>query len=119
MRFNFTPTYVTVGNQFVMSATAELARDLIDALQAEKAPKLHPAAMRTQISASGFAAVARSNEEATLTQLILAQALPPKTAKEELRTILEWIERVGVLELEEAWGANSFRYDILWRPKSK
>ena len=54
IRFNFTPTYVTVGDQFVMSATAELARDLIDALKAQKQQKASKATMRTQLYASGL-----------------------------------------------------------------
>ena len=118
-RYNFTPTYVTVGDQFVMSATVELARDLIDVLEAEKKPKSSKATMRTQLYASGLAEIIRANEDATLTQLILSQALPPKTAKEELRAILDWVELLGALRVETTYGANDFRYDILWQPKKK
>jgi hypothetical protein len=116
-RFNFNPTYVAVGDQFVMSATAELARDLIDVIKAERKAKPSKASMRTQVFASGFADIARANEDATLTQLILAQALPPKTAKEELRTILDWVDRLGSLRLEMTYGDSDFRYDILWKAK--
>ena len=119
IRFNFTPTYVTVGNQFVISATKELARDVVDALKDEQKQKPIQASMRTQLYASGFADIIRSNEDATLTQLILSQALPPNTAKEELRTILDWVERLGTLRLESNYGANDFRYDILWQAKKK
>lgn len=119
VRFNFTPTYVTVGDQFVISATAELARDLVDALEAEKKQPPSKATMRTQVFASGFGAIVRSNEDATLTQLILAQALPPKAAREELRAILDWFDRFGSLSLQENYGANDFRYDILWQPRKK
>jgi hypothetical protein len=118
-RFNFTPTYAAVGDQFVMSATAELARDLIDVLKAEQTRKPIQASMRTQLYASGFAHIIRSNEDAALTQLILAQALPPKTAKEELRAIIDWFEQLGTLRLETTYGANDFRYDILWQAKKK
>lgn len=118
-RFNFSPSYVTVGDQFVMSATAELARDLIDALKAEQKQKPSKASMRTQVFASGFADIVRSNEGAALTQLILAQALPPKTAKEELRAILSWLDQFGALRLEMNYGKSDFRYDIVWQPKKK
>jgi hypothetical protein len=119
VRFNFSPTYVSVGNHFIMSATAELARDLIDELRAEKKQTPIKASMRTQLQASGLADLIRVNEDATLTQLILAQALPPKTAKEELRAIVQWIEMLGSLRLESTYGASDFRYDILWQPKTK
>ncbi|MSQ93570.1 MAG: hypothetical protein EXR98_03330 [Gemmataceae bacterium] len=118
-RFNFSPTYVTVGNQFVMSATAELARDLVDVLQAEQAQKLSKASMQTRLYSSGLAEIIRSNEDATLTQLILAQALPPKAAKEELRTLLNFIEQLGSLRIETNYGANEFRFDVLWQAKKK
>jgi hypothetical protein len=116
-RFNFNPSYVKVGNYFVMSATAELARDLIDALQAEQKQEPRPASMRTQLFASGLADTVRMNEEAALTQLILSQALPPKTARAELATILDFVNRLGTLSVESNYGASDFRYDILWQPK--
>ena len=119
VRFNFNPTYVTVGNHFVMSATAELARDLIDALKSERKQTPIKASMRTHLQASGLADIIRSNEDTALTQLILAQALPPKTAKAELRTIIGWIEQLGTLRLETNYGVNDFRYDVLWQPKTK
>ena len=119
VRFNFSPTYVSVGDQFIMSATAELARDLIDLLQAEKKQTPLKASMRTQLQAAGLADLIRANEDATLTQLILAQALPPKTAKEELQSLIRWIEMLGSLRLESTYGASDFRYDIFWQPKAK
>jgi hypothetical protein len=117
VRFNFSPAYVTVGDYFVISATAELARDLVDLLQAEQKQKPLKASMRTQLFASGLADIVRSNQDATLTQLILSQALPPKTAKAELQAILDWVEQLGTLRLESTYGAADFRYDILWQAK--
>jgi hypothetical protein len=119
VRYNFSPTYVTVGDQFVMSGTAELARDLVDALKAEQNRKPGQASMRTQLYASGLAEILRSNQDTTLTQLILSQALPPNTAKAELRAILDWVEQLGTLRLESNYGANDFRYEILWQAKKK
>jgi hypothetical protein len=119
VRFNFSPTYVTVGNHFVMSATAELARDLIDLLQAEPKQRAIRPTMRTQVQASGVANLIRDNEDETLTQLILALALSPKTAKQELGRLIQWIEMLGELRLESHYGANDFRYDILWQPKGR
>ena len=122
VRFNFTPTYVTVGNHFVVSATAELARDLIDALKAEeKQPFKAPskASAQTRVFAAGLSEFVRANEDAALTQLILAQAMPPKTAKEEFRAIHRWIERLGELRVETHYGRDDFRFDFIWQPKAK
>lgn len=118
-RFNFSPTYVTVGNQFVMSATAELARDLVDVLKVEQAQQPSPAAMQTRLYASGLAEIIHSNEDATLTQMILSQALPPKAAKEELRTLLSFVEQLGGLRIESNYGSTEFRYDVLWQSKKR
>jgi hypothetical protein len=119
VRFNFSPSYVTVGDYFVMSSTLELARDLIDALKSEQRRTRSKATMHTQFYASGLADVIRANEDATLTQLILAQALPPKTAKAELHTILRWIETLGTLRIESHYGTNEFRYDVIWQAKKR
>ena len=117
IRFNFSPTYVAVGDQFVMSSTAELARDLIDSLKAERDRKPSKATMRTQLHASGLAEIIKANEEAVLTQLILSQALPSKTAKQELGAILSLVEQLGSLRFESEYSAKNFRYDILWKRK--
>jgi hypothetical protein len=119
IRFNFSPTYVACGDQFIVSATKELARDLIDAIKSQKNQKPGKAAMRTQVFASGISAFTGANEDASLTQLILAQALPPNTAKAELRAIVDWFNRLGTLQLEETYGNNDFRYDIRWQPFKK
>ncbi|MBM3992985.1 MAG: hypothetical protein FJ303_02345 [Planctomycetes bacterium] len=119
IRFNFSPTYVTVGNQFVMSGTAELARDLIDLLQAERIQQASPASMQTRFYSSGLGEIIRMNQDQTLTQLILSYALPPKTAAEELRRILDWVDQLGTLRLESTYGANDFRYDVFWQPKKR
>lgn len=118
-RFNFSPTYVTVGNHFVMSATAELARDLIDALKAEEKQKPIMASMRTQVYSSGLADFVRLNQDMTLTQMILSQALPPQTAKKEIQAIVSWIDQLGSVRLETTYNTKDFRYDILWQPKKK
>jgi hypothetical protein len=119
VRFNFSPSYAAVGNYLVMSSTAELARDLIDTLKIEKPAKASAASMRTQVHASGLAEVIKANEDSILTQLILSQALPPKAAKTELRTILDWVERLGSLRVEQTYGGTDFRYDILWQAKKR
>ena len=48
--------------------------------------------MQTHVFATGISAFTGANEDASLTQLILAQALPPNTAKQELRSIIDWFK---------------------------
>ncbi|HZZ78014.1 MAG TPA: hypothetical protein VFE62_05830 [Gemmataceae bacterium] len=119
IRFNFTPTYVTCGDQFIMSGTAELARDLIDVLKSERKGQPGTASMRSEAFASGLVNLARTNQDLLMTQLILAQALPPNTAKKEVEAIFNYLDRLGSVRLEMNYGANDFRYDIIWQAKKK
>jgi len=116
-RFNFSPSYVTVGNHFVMSSTAELARDLVDALKAEAKQNTTKATMHTQFYASGLVELIRTNEDALLTQLILARALPPNTAKTEMQAIVRVVEMLGTLRVESTYGTKDFRYEVVWQAK--
>ena len=115
IRFNFAPCFVQVADQFVMSSTVELGKDLIDEIKrgAKESPKA--ATMRTQLYATGAAQALRAGEEQVLTQLILGQALPPGQAREEVRRIIALVERLGVLGFEIDYGERDFRFDINWR----
>ncbi len=119
IRFNFSPTYAAVGDWFVFSATAELARDLVTELKKEKRGGTTAASMQTTLHASGLADIARGNYDASLTELILKQALPPKTAKAELQAIIDWTESLGSLSLQSRYLADEYQYDVLWRLKKK
>lgn len=117
IRFNFSPCFTTVGDQLVLSSTVELGKDLIDEIKRGSKDTAQPATMRTQLYASGAAQALRAGEEQVLTQLILTQALPPGAAREEVRRIIDLVERLGVLGVEINYGQNDFRFDVKWRTK--
>jgi len=113
--FNFSPCFVPVGDQLVISSTVELGKDLIDELKRGSKDKPQPATMRTQLYASGAAQALRNAEEQVMTQLILTQALPPGAAREEVRKIIALVERLGTLGFEINYGQNDFRFDVKWQ----
>lgn len=115
IRFNFSPAYVAVGDSFVFSATAELAKDIVTEIKKAKTGSVNSASMRTTLKASGLADIARGNYDTSLTELILKQALPPKTAKAELQAILDWTESLGTLSLQSRYLANEYQHEVLWR----
>ncbi len=119
IRFNFSPTYVSVGDSFVMSATAELAKDLVTELRKEKRVRSPKTSMRTNLHAAGLADVGRGNYDEGLTNLILKLAIPPSAAKTELQAILDWTESLGTLSLQSRYLANEYQYEVLWRLKRK
>src|SRR5262249_16769024 len=74
IRFNFSPCYVRVRNQFVFCSTLELCHQLVDLLDREtkeKLPKGHPGASLSRVYGSGGAAQLRSVQDILATQFVL------------------------------------------------
>ncbi len=118
IRFNFSPSFVRVGNQFVISSTVELARELVDLLKKEAAgptAKPDPAFSRTQIYASGGVVALKVFKDQLLTQTILTRAVSPQEAEDQVNRFIDLVGRLGVLQLHELCTAHSFRYDLEWQ----
>ena len=134
-RFNFSPSFCIVGDQLIVSSTAELAHDLCDSLEINAvfdaittrkagtpstAPAISytsPATTRIALYAKGGAEVLRSLREPLLAQAILKQALPPEAARKQLDALIDLVERLGVLRMEIEYGPNDFRHVIRWQYK--
>lgn len=114
VRFNFSPCFVAVGDQFLMASTIELGRELIGILQKEakdSAPR-SSAASRMKFHAAGGADYLQSIEEQLLAATILDQALAPKEAQEQVRKLIALVRRAGALSLDNTYAAKEFRFDI-------
>jgi hypothetical protein len=117
IRYNFSPCFVRVGNQFVISSTIELARELVDLLQKEaKEPKKNcsDSLSRTRIYASGGVALMKVFRDQLLTQTILGRAVEPEAAEKEIKALMDLVGKLGTLEHEELFTKNSFHYDWVW-----
>jgi hypothetical protein len=115
IRFNFSPCFATVGDQFIVSSTTELCRDLIDQVQKEQRTikgKHETITVRSRVYGSGGAESLRVAQDDLVAQTILAQALPPDKAREQVQALANWVQRLGTLDIESAYGATEFRYDI-------
>lgn len=117
VRFNFSPCFAQVGDQFVVSSTVELGKDLIDTLKKPERRAAEPATMRTEFYAGGVAQTVKTNEEQLLTQLILSQALPPAAARQEIERIVALIEQMGTLRLSLNYDPLALRFDVRWQVK--
>jgi hypothetical protein len=118
IRFNFLPCFVTVGKQFVACSDMDLCRELIDLLDKEEQGKTgqgSPASAATRVYASGAVALMEAFRDRLFTQVVLDQALPPDRANEQLQAFIDWVRRVGVVQLESTYGARDFHYDIRLR----
>jgi hypothetical protein len=118
IRFNFTPCFIAVGDQFVMSSTFELAHDLIDILQKEaKAPaKKSETAMQMRFYSEGGADFLKTIEDQLLAATVLDRAVAPHEGKEQVKKFIELVRRAGSLQIEQQYGAKDFRLDIKYAP---
>lgn len=112
--YNFTPSFVTVGDQFVASSTVELAHELVDVLEAEAKAgmKKSAVAVQSRVYASGGADYLKSIDDQLFAQTMLDRALPPEQAKEQVTEFLSLLRRLGTVRTEVNYGANDWRYDI-------
>jgi hypothetical protein len=115
IRFNFSPCFVPVGNQFVLSSSLELCHELVDLLDEETAsPKSAGGSppVQTRVFASGATALLDAFKDRFFTQTILDQAIPPARAKEQVEAFTDWVRRLGSLQIEAGYGRADFHYDI-------
>src|SRR5262249_54196554 len=111
IQFNFSPCFAIVDKQFIVSSTMELGRELIDIVSQDDANKAAAATTRLQAYSSGVADSLRNAEAQLLTQLILSQALAPKEAQSQLKTMIDLVDRLGVLNLDIQYGKRDARAD--------
>jgi hypothetical protein len=118
-RFNFSPCYVTVGNQFAVCSTVELARELVDLLEREapeRAARSSPLAEQTQVYAAGAVQLLESFKDRIFTQVMLNEAVAPDQANEQVRQFLDLVRHLGVLQFSRQYGAHDFCYEIQLKP---
>jgi hypothetical protein len=120
LRFNFMPCFTRVGDQFVVSSTMELCRELVDLIHKEgNAPARGQAATtRARLYSSGAAAYLQTIEDLLVTQVTLDQAVTPEEGRQEVKVFLDMIRKLGALSLEARFHNKTFQYDVRLRTDS-
>src|SRR5207302_6743249 len=97
IRFNFSPCFAAVGDQFFAASTMELGRELIGVLQrpAKDVPG-NITADKSRLSAAGGAALLKAFEDQLLTQAALDRAAPVDDARQEVGKFVTWLVGQGV-----------------------
>ncbi len=108
----YSPCFVTVGDQFIVSATVDLAHELIDLVAAEKKRAPAGSSARFQLYSAGAAESMRAGEKQLRTQYILGQALSPAEADRQIRELIAVVQGLGMLDFRTHYGPRDFRYDI-------
>jgi hypothetical protein len=118
IRFNFSPCFVRVRDQFVFCSTLELCHELVDLLdrEAKQSPtKGSLSAVQARAYGSGGAALLRGFQDVFVTQAVLDQAVAPEAANEQVQTLIDLVQKLGALETDVVYEAKQFRYDIRWK----
>lgn len=115
LRFNFNPAFVQVGNQFIVSSTAELARDLVDCVNKDEKRLSAGTSWRTDVFAMGLADNLKSSRETLLAATILDQGLPPKEASKQIDALVELVRSLGTVRWDIHYGTTNYHMDFLWQ----
>jgi len=113
------PCFAAVGDQFVVSSTMELGREMVALLQkeaAEKAKGARPLSTQTRLYARGAAGLLHAAEEQLVSQAILNEAVAPPEAKEQFKKTIDWVSGLGQLRFEAQYGDHDFRVEIRYSP---
>jgi hypothetical protein len=113
IRYNFTPCFGAVGNQFFVSSTVELGRELVGLLQKEAGRReKSTSGVRAQLYFAGQATGLRYNPEQAMAQAMLTQALTAEDARKQAALLVRVLEGLGTARLETSYDANVTRYDL-------
>jgi hypothetical protein len=115
LRFNFTPTFAAVKDQFIAASSVELCKELIDLIQKEDRAKPITQNLQMRLYAKGGGDFLSASSEAILTQTILSQAIPEAEAKRQVEELLKFVRNLGVVRIETDYTAKDFRFDIEWK----
>jgi hypothetical protein len=117
LRFNFTPCFTRVGDQFVVSSTIELCRELVELIQKEGNTPTRGQASTTRTSLFGLGAAAylQTIGDLLTTQVALDQAVTPQEARQQLKVLFDLVRGLGELALEARFHEKAFQYDFRLR----
>ncbi len=120
IRFNFSPCFAVVNDQFLACSTIEFAREMIDLLQKEHAGStrhVSHAPLQLRLYSGGAVQLLHAFEDQVLGQIILDQAVKPAEGKKQLDQLSNFVGKLGQLRLHSEYGDNEYRFDLEWAPK--
>jgi hypothetical protein len=119
LRFNFSPCFTRVADQFVACSTIELCRELVELIQKEgtAAKRGDAAPVRMRLYGSGAAAYLTTIEDLLVTRAALDQAVTPTEAREQVRKLLDLLRHLGALSIETKFTDYTTEYNIRLRPE--
>jgi hypothetical protein len=120
VRFNFSPCFASVGDQFFAASTMELGRELVKQFKkpVQDAPA-HTTGVKSMLSAAGGAALLKAFEDQLLTQTALDRAATIDDVRQEVGQFVTWLGGLGTLDFNTDYQPHEFRFEIKWNQKKK
>jgi hypothetical protein len=115
IRFNFSPCFAAVGDQFFAASTIEMGREMIHTLKkpASNAPANYTAG-RSWLSAAGGTALLKAFQDQLLTQASFDRAATIDEVRPEVEKFMAWVGKLGVLDFDTEYRPHEFRFEIKW-----
>jgi hypothetical protein len=117
LRFNYQPTFVVVGDQYVFASNKGLCKELIGILQKEDRSKVMSQNMQLKAYASGLGDYVYTSADQALAGTIIAQGLKVGAAREQTSALFAFLQKLGTVSMETDYTANEFRFDLHWKTK--
>ncbi|HEV2969353.1 MAG TPA: hypothetical protein VGY55_05125 [Pirellulales bacterium] len=124
--FNFSPSRVRVGNQYVLSSTVELARQLVDELEKEansreqtvsqSASTADGTILQSRLSFSGVSNYLGAAKKQLITQNMLEQGNSPEEAEKEVSLFLQLLDHLGRVETTNRYTPDQYQFDLRISP---
>jgi hypothetical protein len=115
IRFNFSPCFASVGDQFFAASTLEMGREMIHTLKKPASEHLTTdTAGQSRLSAAGAAAMAKAFEDLLVAQAALDRTASLDEVRPEVDKFIEWVGKLGSLDFATEYQPHEFRFDIKW-----
>jgi hypothetical protein len=107
----YSPCFARVGDQFLLSSTIELGRELVGSLQNETKSN-SSSAVSSRLFMSGAADYLQTIESQVVSGIVLDLAIPIPEATAQVRKALAMLRSIGPLDIEVKYDENRFSYDF-------
>ena len=116
-RMNFSPAAAEVGGSFVLSASVGLARDLVRALKASRAPERSEATLIAEADGLELARLLERNRETLIMQNMLKEGNDREAAEGEVGFLLDLIRYLHRARFRAVDGPESVRFGLEVEPR--
>jgi hypothetical protein len=117
IRFNFSPCFASVGDQFFAASTIEMGREMVRILKKPSDQVVSDTAGKSRLSAAGGAAMLKAFEDFFVAQAALDRTATLDQVRPEVAKFIDWVAKLGTLDIATEYQPHEFRFEIRWVQK--